>query len=97
MNDAGNFFESLIDGTSFPPGYYQRAKEKGKSFLCACFSLSAVDFVLFFPRERQACGPEGRAVGEKSIGGRRIPAGDPIGFPQIEAVPRPVQEMICAS
>jgi hypothetical protein len=35
--------------------------------------------------KKQACGPEVRALRGKSIGGKGIPAGDPIGFPQGEA------------
>jgi hypothetical protein len=40
---------------------------------------------LLFSAEEQACGPEARALRGKSIGGKRIPAGDPILFPQREA------------
>ena len=39
----------------------------------------------FFSADEQACGPEARALRGKSIGGKRNPAGDPIGFPQNEA------------
>jgi hypothetical protein len=34
MNDAGNFFESLIDGTSFAKDLTRRRKKKGRVF-CA--------------------------------------------------------------
>jgi hypothetical protein len=41
--------------------------------------------LLFFSAKEQACGPDARALRGKSIGGKRIPAGDPILFPQREA------------
>jgi len=44
-------------------------------------------FTFFFSAKKQACGPEGRALRAKSIGGKRNPAGDPIMFPQNEASP----------
>ncbi len=48
----------------------------------APFTLAAA-----FSAEKQACGPEARALRAKSIGGKGIPGGDPIGFPQREAGP----------
>jgi hypothetical protein len=43
--------------------------------------------LLFFSGKKQACGPEGRALRGKSIGGKRILAEDPNAFPQKEAGP----------
>jgi len=54
--------------------------------------LPTFTFVLFFSSKKQACGPEGRALRAKSIGGKRNPAGDPIGFPQNEAGPPGVSQ-----
>jgi hypothetical protein len=42
-------------------------------------------FVPFSSAENRAFVPEARPLGAKSIGGKRIPAGGPIVFPQNEA------------
>jgi len=49
--------------------------------------LAPFTFVLFFSAKKQACGPEGRVLRAKSIGGKRIPYGDPLLLPQEEAGP----------
>jgi hypothetical protein len=49
--------------------------------------LAPLHFCPFLFAKKQACGPEGRVLRGKSIGGKRNPAGDPIGFPQKEAGP----------
>ena len=45
-----------------------------------------------FSAKKQACGPEARALGVKSIGGKRIPVGDTPVLPQNEAGPSGVTE-----
>jgi len=56
--------------------------------LSSLFSaFSSFIFKITFSAKKQTCGPGARALGGKSIGGRRIPTGDPIGFPQKEAGP----------
>ncbi len=42
---------------------------------------------ILFPGQRQAGGPEARALRAKNIGGKRIPLGDPSAPPQNEAGP----------
>jgi hypothetical protein len=42
---------------------------------------------ILFPAEKQACGPEARALRGKSIGGKRNPIEDPTVVPQNEAGP----------
>jgi len=50
-------------------------------------SLAPLTLAILFPWQRQACGPEARALRAKSIGGKRIPLGDPSVPPQSEAGP----------
>jgi hypothetical protein len=49
--------------------------------------LSTFTFVPFFSAKKQACGPEGRALRVKSIGGKRKPSEDLIVLPQSQAGP----------
>ena len=55
-------------------------------------ALSPFPFAILFPVEKQACGPEARALRGKSIGGKRIFSGDPPVLPQTEAGPSGVTE-----
>jgi hypothetical protein len=50
-------------------------------------SLRPFTFAILFSAKKQACGPEGRALRGKSIGGKGFPAGGPILFPQNGAGP----------
>jgi len=47
--------------------------------------LATFTFAIAFSAKKQACGPEARALRGKSIGGKRIPSGDPPVLPQGEA------------
>jgi len=49
--------------------------------------LPTFTFVPFFSAKKQACGPEGRALRVKSIGGKRKPSEDLIVLPQSQAGP----------
>jgi hypothetical protein len=49
--------------------------------------LLTFTFAILFLAKKQACGPEARALGGKSIGGKRNPFEDPTVLPQIEAGP----------
>ena len=46
------------------------------------FKLALFAFSILPLWQKQACGPEGRALRAKSIGGKGIPPGDPPGLPQ---------------
>jgi hypothetical protein len=47
--------------------------------------LPTFTFAIAFSAKKQARGPEGRALRAKSIGGKKIPKGDPRVLPQGEA------------
>jgi hypothetical protein len=49
--------------------------------------LPLFTFMISFSAKRQSCGREERALRGKSIGGKRIPYGDPLVVPQKEAGP----------
>jgi hypothetical protein len=55
------------------------------------FPLLTFTFAILFSVEKQACGPEARALGGKSIGGKRNPIEDPTVLPQNEAGPSGAQ------
>jgi hypothetical protein len=50
-------------------------------------TLPLFTFMIPFSAKRQSCGQEARALRGKSIGGKRIPYGDPLVLPQKEAGP----------
>jgi len=54
--------------------------------------MTTFTFALPFSAKKQACGPEARALREKSIGGKRIQSGDAPVLPQSEAGPSAVTE-----
>jgi hypothetical protein len=54
MNDAGNFFESLIDGTPFPQDLTRGRNKKGRVFCAGWVSFSLFRVILghgFFPQK----------------------------------------------